>query len=540
MKTINKIISLSFSTLLVTVILFSCRKMEVDKIATSTWNPNLAAPIAYAQFDVYDILASDVPEELVVIDENTGMLSLIYSGQLLSFGATDILHLTEVQESTSIETNELNLSPSVGFNGSQNASVDDKFEVAASGGAEMTSVHYKEGVLQVTATTNLRHSIDVVVTFPGLTKGGVPQSASFTMNYTGSIPHSGSASINLINAIADLTSGNTTFNTIDFTVDATVTGSGAGISGTESLDLNFEMNNLAFINALGYFGQQEVLLDNDSINIRLFKNAIDGFVQFTNPRVTFEMRNSFGFPIRLTFDDLKTINVNTGDEFLLTDYPSTIDINEPVSMGGVESTFYELNESNVNGLNTMVNSTPQYFYFQMHGESNPNGPTGTPNFVTEYSRLDIYADLDLQLEGYAYGFELRDTFEFSLGEDIDMLEFVMFRLNIDNGFPVDVNVGLTFLDVNQAPLFSTFDGEIRRVVDSGIYNEDGRVITPVRTTTDIVLDEEELDLITRAEYVIVRGTLETNNGTQEQVVKFFEDYKFDVKLSMQVQGKVNF
>jgi hypothetical protein len=540
MKTINKIIALSFSTLLVTVVLFSCRKMEVDKIATSAWNPNLAVPVAYAQFDVYDILASDVPEELVVIDENTGMLSLIYSGQLLSFGATDIVQLTEVQESTSIETNELNLSPSVGFNGSQNASVDDKFEVAASGGAEMTSVHYKEGVLQVTATTNLRHSIDVVVTFPGLTKGGVPQSASFTMNYIGSIPHSGSSSIDLTNAIADLTSGNTTFNTIDFTVAATVTGSGEEISGTESLDLNFAMNNLAFINALGYFGQQEVLLDNDSINIRLFKNAIDGFVQFTNPRVTFEMRNSFGFPIRLTFDDLKTINVNTGNEVLLTGYPESIDILQPSSMGESNSTFYELNEGNVNGLNTMVNSTPQYFYFEMHAESNPDGQTATPNFVTEDSRLDIFVDLDLQLEGYAYGFEVRDTFDFSLGENIDMLEYVMFRLNIDNGFPVDVNIGLTFLDVNKQLLFNTFDGEMRRIIESGIYNSDGRVITPVRSTTDITLEDEELDLITRAEYVIVRGTLETNNGTQEQVVKFFEDYKFNVKLSMQVQGKVNF
>ena len=62
----------------------SCKKLEFDKIAQTAWNPNLAIPLAYADFGVYDILARQDSTDLVVIDPSTGAIALVYKGEIAS------------------------------------------------------------------------------------------------------------------------------------------------------------------------------------------------------------------------------------------------------------------------------------------------------------------------------------------------------------------------------------------------------------------------------------------------------------------------
>lgn len=536
-KDVNRLIFFSVSAL--ALLFTSCKKLEFDKITQTSWNPNLAVPLAYANFGVYDILALQDSNDLVVTDAVTGAISLVYTGEIFSNDAQSIIQLPNQSESFSITPAELTLLPNVAFNGTINSSLSEELSIDANAGVELHSLELKQGMLAIQVSTTLQHDITLEITFPEFTINGTPITRTLNLTYPGSVPHSGAVNVNLQNALADLTLNGTTVNTLEVEIDATITGTGQVITGTENLNVSLNLSDLEFENATGYFGQQSVAVASDSILIRLFESATTGYFELTNPKVNFTIENSFGYPIRLNLNDLKTINVATGQEFPLTNYPATLNINTPASLGQTAITTLNLNTTNTGNLSTLISPVPKYFYFEGSAESNPDGPTPTLNFIEDDSRLRVKAELDLPLEGLAYGFALKDTVDFNVGTDVDLIEYIMFRLIVDNGFPVDLVTQIKFMNANHIPLFTVF-GSPETLVESALVDANGRVNQRTKKISDIVLEEYQIGLLDQVKFLEIEGVAQTLNGTQGQIVKLFDDYTIGVKLSMQVIGKTNF
>jgi hypothetical protein len=223
----------------------------------------------------------------------------------------------------------------------------------------------------------------------------------------------------------------------------------------------------------------------------------------------------------------------------LTGYPTVVNIAAPTNMGETATTTLELNTANTGNLNTIISPVPKYFYFEAAAQSNPTGQTATLNFAEDQSALRIKADLELPLEGFAYGFALKDTVEFNLGTDIDMIEYVMFRLIVDNGFPVQLGTQIKFMDENYNVLFLTFDG-LEYLIQPALVDSNGKVYKKTKKINDITLTEAQIALLDQVKYLEIEGVAETLNGTSGQIVKLFDSYKIDVKLSVQVEGKTSF
>lgn len=520
--------------------LVACKKPGFDKLASTAWNPNLAVPLAYGTFDVYDIFANNNPDDLVVIDPTTGAVALVYRSDLTVVDGEQLVGLQEITQGFSVSSGDLNLTPSGAFNGTFNGTSQETITVNGSTGVELHNILAKSGQLNISLSTNLAHTVNVVLTFPGIVVGGNPLQQTVQLKYQGSVPHSATATINLTNALMDFTVGNTTVNQLQVNIQTTVTGSGQAIAGNENLNVALSTNNFAFTNAYGYFGQQSIVNLSDSILMQLFANGEgQGYFEFTNPSLKLLAENSMGLPIRVILSNLRTIIVSSGQEFMLTGYPAVHEINFPPLIGGLMETLIVFNSTNTSNISTVITPVPKFLAFALSAFTNPDGPGANLNFVSDTSKLRIKSELELPLEGFAYGFGVKDTVPFSLSQDVSLIEYVMFRLIIDNGFPVELGAQIRFMDENYNVLFSAFD-QVTEVVPPAQVNADGVVNQRGYKITDIVIEDWQLDLLPQVEYLEIEGNTQTTNGPLGVVVKFFDWYNLKMKLSMQIQAKMNF
>lgn len=534
MKLITK--SLLYIASACTLITVGCNKMEFNKIATGAWNPNLAVPLAYGNFDSYDIMARTDTSDLVVIDPNTGALALVYKSEAFSVDAASLVIIQDLSQSKSLALYDLNAIPAPAYSSSANSTNNETITFNA-GGAEIHNVKFKSGVISLNVSTDLAHDVNCVVTFPEVLKNGTPISTTVSLNYSGSVPHSTTATIDLSGALADFTLGNTTFNKLNATIETSIDGSGQAINGSESVDLDFNFNSLLFQNASGYFGQNNLGISGDTVLIKLFQNSTEGYFELVNPKIRFMADNSFGFPIRINLSDLKSMNVANGTQHPLNGYPNVFNIASPNAMGQSINSIFELNTSNTANLSTVVSSVPKYFMYSANAQSNPDGNVPPLNFITDESQLTLRTEVELPLEGSAYGFEFKDTVDFNFNEDVSQLESVMFRLNVDNGFPVELKSQIVFLDENYNPVFTVFNTP-ESLVSSALVNSIGRVNQRTQKITDISLTSDQIQLLPNVKYILFNAISQSLNGPSGQVVKIYDDYTLNLKLGLQVQGKI--
>ena len=524
-------------TFLVISILSSCNKPDLNKISGIQWDPNLATPIGYADFGVYDVLAAKDSNDLVIVNPLDGALALTYDGQIVSVTAQDVIPMNNLSQQFSLVPSDLNLVASGSFNGSINSSNTENIDIPTSNGIELHTVEFNSGSMNINVSTTLEHDITLNITFPDLISSGSAVTKNINLSYGGSVPQVTNSVVDLSDVIADYTAGGSTVNRIRANVNATITGTGQPIAGNENFDMTIDLSNMVFKNAIGYFGQQTLGAQSDSILIKIFNNATTGTFSFTNPSLKFTIDNSFGMPITMNFANLESINTQTGQVTPLTGYPSTLAINAPTSMGQTATTSMTMNTSNTTNLSTIISPTPKYLNYSVSAATNPAGQTGPLNFIEAASKFEVNAELTLPLEGYAYGFSANDTMPYNFSGNADNIESAMFRFNVTNGFPVSVDAQATFVDANYIPIFSLVTTPVE-VVSAAPVNSSGKVTSSVNKITDVTLNKSQINLLDQVKYVIISGTGATTTP-QQTVVKLYDGYRLAFKIGMQVQLKVD-
>lgn len=520
------------------IALYSCKKLEFDKIASTAWNPNLALPLGYGTFDIYDIFQYHDTTDLVVIDPNTGLVALVYRSDLLVATAEDFVSLEQMSQSILLDAGALNIPINATFNGTITANNQQNIAVGVNSGVEVHNFHLKSGIMTIQVSTNLAHNVTSVITLPGLTINGNPVQQTVQLNYSGTVPHTGTAIFNIGGAQMDCTVNNSTVNTLQVNTQNTITGTGSPLTGSENVTINFTTSNMAFDLVQGYFGQQTVLDLQDSVLIKLFENGDgNGYFELTNPSLKLFVENSLGVPVRLNLSNLRTINVYNNQEFFMANYPAIHDINYPSVIGGSANTLIEFNTVNTPNLANVIAPVPQHLAFGLSALTNPNGPGASLNFLRDTSKVRVRSELEMPLIGFAHGFGAKDTFNFNLPTSPEEIESIMFRLIIDNGFPVKINAQLRFMDENYNALFTAWDVPVL-AVDAGLVNTEGVVVQRKIKITDVVVGEDKIDLLPQVKYVEVDCTAKTKDALTGQIIKIFDWYNIHVKLGMQVQAKI--
>jgi len=119
--------------------------------------------------------------------------------------------------------------------------------------------------------------------------------------------------------------------------------------------------------------------------------------------------------------------------------------------------------------------------------------------------------------------------------EIKEIETAKFRISITNGYPLDVNTQLYFVDSSYTVLDSLLtlpDQAIR----AGILNPNTCIVNqPTLKTSDEYFTNARLHNIYNAKKILVKGVINSPNYS----VRFYPEYILDVRLAVQAQLKIN-
>jgi hypothetical protein len=529
MKTFTKYSLAAF--FLVAAALSSCKKVELNKLASSAWSPNLAVPLAIGEFGVYDVLAQADSNYISIAPD--GAIAIVYTENADILKASDVLAIPNqsFNFNGSMATYGIPTIPS--FSGTQSYSTNQTFNLNNPSGGNLFSIDFRTGTLNIEAETNLMHSVTYNFTFPDLKENGVAVTRSIVLNYTGFLPQQGNASVNLQNAILDLTNGGSGSNEIRVQLSVTITGSGSPIVGTEYIDFDFNMQNLDFDLITGNLGTVTLPGFQDTIGLSLFNNTTQGTFTLSNPKLDFKFTNSFGIPANINFSSIKTKEINSGVEYNLSGFPPNFALTAPSAVGQSTVSTFTITDQNSANLKNILSPTPKVLIYDIGGSM-----TGSnTNFVAHDSKINLEGTLTLPLEGYATGFMMRDTIEATIDLDNEFVESALIRLNIENGFPVEAGVRILLVDQNYVLLKDLTNG-FKNLINAAPVNNAGRVTQSASAINDFTITNTELPGLKTMKYIIFEVGGQTYQGNQSTIVKFFDDYKLKLRLGMQVQGKV--
>jgi hypothetical protein len=550
--------------ILLSFIVFSCKKLELNTISTSFWNPKLAVPIAYGSFTINDILkqADSIDKYLDV--SKRPMLQLSTSQSIKGFS---LLNAVKIPSFESLPTQTIysfdkmttanidlinsiaksNANKRINF-GSILLGIDPKTKLDLSVPLDFSSgdmpadfrvdkLKFAKGKIKLNVVEGLPHKTVLKFLFNDIQKDGDILVDSLVYDPSDIKP----LELNLANCIADFSKDSLYFKISDIIIIPNSTGV---INQTDKLILGVSLTDIEFDFIEGYFGKLDVPSLKDSLVIDQLKD-LKGKFGITNPSLTFSVNNSFGVPVELKFTTFQLKRKTTPKTLDIKINPFVIKSPESKDKAAVTSTFSL--DASVENFDKLLSSETEQLNFEANVQVNePGDIAGKPNFITNSSSISIDANITVPLTGYVSGFTFDDTSDISL--PIDMLKSLQLKVIYKNTLPVDVDAKITFLDANNNPIKDA-SGAILNIISSSTdklikspsltYDdktksyilEEKNIASVPEQSFSILLKESQIPYLKNAKKVIFSGSFETFGASSSKAITLYDYYGLSVKLA---------
>ena len=530
-----KLILLTFLAL--SLITNSCYKdrLDLDKIAGGKWNPELAAPIAYADLTMTRMIKDSKTTWKEYPD---GLLSLIYRENAVSDIADKVITFPDQQNDTTIS---FNLDPymQVGDSAFKYIFFNTKFE--GRNNERLDSILIKSGYVEFEVTTNLNHDGYLEVTIPTMTRYGVTFRKRIDFEYTGGNSTTIKVTVPLDDYYLTLDNSGGQHNHLTEYVKVSATKLNTPDNSPYTFELKQEIKELTYYLAMGYFHQHTITIDETKIPIDLFDNQTAGSIFMEDPHMYITLTNSYGLPSEITFDELYAERDGVKLDITSSLLP-TLNINYPAftNIGGSDTSIYHFNAGNSNIID-IIQMNPTQLVFD--GFVNTN-PTGTPvnNFVLDTSHIVVDVELEIPLYGRAVNFELHDTTDINTGDvsNSSKIKALTLNVNSDNGFPIDVFVQIYFTDSLNNIIDSVFQSESNFLKAAPVGPApDYRVTAKEHHLARIVLNNDQIENYNKAKKLIIAAKATSINSGQS-VVKIYSDYSVFIEVAAKAEYETDF
>ncbi|HRH66653.1 MAG TPA: hypothetical protein PLU53_10185 [Bacteroidia bacterium] len=528
--TINQKLSTVFLLVLCAGFFQGCIKNEdfqYEKIAVTTWDPDVAVPLIHSDLSIYDIIGRTDSGTISIDDSNK--VSLIYKGNIYSVFGYEFLPLINQTYPQTILLTSVD-STQLAQNGTFSKSVTTTFPFSVSNNESLDSVTLRLGTLIVSINSMIPYDGSLNISIPDAVKDGIPFSMDVPFSINSGLPVLAIDSATLEGYHVNLKQGGNA-NQLKIIYTPTFTFNSSNIQPAVNKQFNIQsiFSDLHVAQAFGNFGQRPLSISVDSSKIRVFNNQISGNVFFDDPKVKFIISNSYGMPIEAHVNSLFAILAD-GSTPTITGYPDPIPISVPLNIGQTVQTSFELNQSNSN-VKTVINQQPRYISYNVN--SNTNVPPGSYNFLEDSSRFKVDVEVNLPLKGYTEGFTLRDTTPFTL-ENIEQVQSAVFRINVINGFPANAKTQVFFTDSAYAIIDSMLTDANELIVESGPLDNNGVVIAPVHKRRDEPFNRTRMENVFKAKYLIIESTVDTKDSPLTHI-QIYSTYKIDVRVGVRAQ-----
>lgn len=316
---------------------------------------------------------------------------------------------------------------------------------------------------------------------------------------------------------------------------------GDAISSTDILSFNLNYRDQTIQEVYGFFGNDNLQIGNQSINVSFFEEFGSGVV-FQNPEMIMRFENSFGVPIGLNLGGIAGID-NSGatpdTTFLsgsVTESSQIIASPDRTQVGQTISDSFSVNALNSN-LAEVLAESPDQLNFNISATTNP-GSNFADNFVTNQSSLESQIEMRLPLSVQFNNVRREVDFSLTTNLNLDDVDSAAIRFVTNNQLPLNALLGIQFKAADSSVL-ATVDSTL--VLASPFINRNNRVVEGENNVANLPLNKEQLTAFQDSEILTVILTLNTPEtlNSQEIFVDLLAQYILEMKVSLVLKLNVN-
>lgn len=541
-----------------TCILSACTKdnFDMDRLSGEVvYDGSYAIPLVYSDLSLLEVMG--LLNDTVELRENDGgFLSLFYNAEVETKMVQDLLNLGDVSYSKTISIADFasrgTRDNSLSYNGEEKISFTLKNEGVTTDEAEIDSLVLNSGIFEYELSSTFGQNLSVSVEFPSITKNGQPLMDSFTLNAQNT---TASRTVTIEGYNIDFTTTSKHFNEIPIKYNVSLSYGGAIPPASGALSVNVRIGNFKYKSIHGYFGKNSLLLQSDTIEVKLFREKqkyhIDDFY-FNDPKIKVHYWNSYGVPSRFYFQQfdtyMKKLDVVYDVATQNPDFPMSAlnpyDVAHSSTPGvyAEDSIFIDRNNSN---LDDIVPNRPTWFHFCAVAETNPDNPSHERNFISEDSKLKARVSVEFPLWGRVGQFYYNDTVDVDVSSIVgnNYVERMAVLINTDNGLPVDSRIQFYVADENYNVMDSLVKDTDAGFLTAAPLDANGRVASRISTQTKIELTREQVDKMSDCKHILIRIFANTEGAYEAKTMKIYPEYgiKFNVGLEVDfdVEGNIN-
>lgn len=285
----------------------------------------------------------------------------------------------------------------------------------------------------------------------------------------------------------------------------------------------------------GYWANDVFELERDTLEIEVFETAFDGEFSISNPTLTIELENSFGFPVMAVVNSMQMINSEGQvlelestlfDEGLHLNYPSLDEVN--VS----KTTTLTFNSSNSN-IADLLNSQPKEVIYDLGVMINPNDDNEMQGFITDQGKIKASIKTEIPAQG-SFRFSQEEVIDIDFN-DVEEIVEGSFKLITDNGLPISSDVQFYFIDADQNKIDSLFINELH-ILEAAAVDGNGDVMNTSKSQVEQTITAERMTKIQNAQQLIVK-TSSATSGDGTMPVKILSTQELNVKLGVTLKVK---
>ena len=273
----------------------------------------------------------------------------------------------------------------------------------------------------------------------------------------------------------------------------------------------------------GYMGSEIYTVGPEIEAIELPDALTEGGLTFEDVKMTVVFENSLGVPAEVSISELTGINTTNSSSANLTPLPEAFFI--PAATKSGDDVVPSVSRFDIDNAVNIFNIHPDQIQYALDVQMNPNGVT-YDNFAYIDSEIKVSLEIEVPLSVNANEFVLRDTIDF-LEEAIDNPEQIkegILSFIVYNGFPVDVDFDLYFLDESDIQIDSLVSDQNILAAD---VDTDGKVIEKKRSKIDFTVPNERIENILLSKKIILVAKMNTEDTDH---VTFYDDYDLEFKL----------
>ncbi len=524
--------------------LYSCLddNWDFDKLSDEIeLTPGVALPIAYGQISIQDLLDEFDPDAYIKQNEEN-LLYLVYASELLSFPASDVISINDqFLNEIYVDSDILTLAWMASDPGDTFIYTKNKNGVfSLDNNARLDSIYVKTLDLRIDVESKFEHEGLLIIRSDSLLVDGEPFYTEIQISdASGDFMYNGNRNLNGVTMILDNSVADTSF--LPMTYELSLINSGNPVNPDDFLDIQLNFTDITYNTVFGYVGDWDILISRDTIEVEVYNEGLDqGEFFFASPEVVFDVRNSYGVPVNLFFNevtaysDIRDIETNLN----LTDFdPFLIEAPGFDNIGSSVVSTGSINRDNSN-IVAAIETFPNEFRWDISAVTNPGGGM---NFVTDTSTIEVDFEVLLPIWIRADDIAADDTTEFNyydeIGEDADIVDYLRMTMDASNGIPLEVGLQAYFLDRNYVVLDSLFEDE--RLLLPPALTEDDSIVANEVFSKSIEFTKAKIERIKPATQIISRAYINTSDAKEDGYAKFHSNYFIDFKIKATADLRIN-